>query len=289
SPWPWVVLLALSCCEVLRLARWRGRAFTPNPGSLQSAPEQGLRDVAGDRRIVVELHGVDGPAFGRGAQRRRVAEHLRQWNVCGDHLHSRPRLHVQDLAASGGEVADHVPHERLRSDDFGRHDRLEQDAARLPGALLETDRAGDLERHLVRVHLVVAAVEELHLEVDHGVAREHAALHRLLYALADCGDVLLRDGAALDLVEEFEPAPLRSRADVQPDVAVLTSPAALADVLALGLHFLGDGFAVGDLRLADVGVDLVLAPHAVDDDVEMELAHSGDHSLAVLLIGADAE
>src|SRR5207237_9446380 len=137
---------------------------------------------------------------------------------------------------------------------------------------------------VVRVHRVVAAVEGHDREVDHGVAREHAAGHRLLDALADCGDVVLRDGAALDLLEEFEPAPLRSGADVQPDVAVLTSPAALADVLALGLHFLGDGSAVGDLRLTDVGVDPVLAPHAVHDDVETELAHSVEHRLAGPLI-----
>jgi len=59
-------------------------------------------------------------------------------------------------------------------------------------------------------------------------------------------------------------------------------PAALADVLALRLDLAGDGLAVGDLRLADVGVDLVLAPHAVDDDVQVELAHAGDHGLAGL-------
>src|SRR5439155_24647067 len=102
-------------------------------------------------------------------------------------------------------------------------------------------------------------------------------------------DVLLGDHAALDLVHELEPAAGREGPHPQPDVSVLPASAALADVPALRLHFLRDGLAVGDLRLADVGVDLVLAPHAVDEDVEMELAHSGDHRLAGLLIGADAE
>ena len=35
-----------------------------------------------------------------------------------------------------------------------------------------------------------------------------------------------------------------------------------------------DGFAVSHLRLADVGFDLELAPHAVDDDFEVQLAHA---------------
>ena len=46
---------------------------------------------------------------------------------------------------------------------------------------------------------------------------------------------------------------------------------------------------IGDLRGADIGLDLELAPHAVDDDLEMELAHALDDGLAGFLIGADAE
>src|SRR5690606_41195598 len=42
------------------------------------------------------------------------------------------------------------------------------------------------------------------------------------------------------------------------------------------LHLLrraADGLPVGDLRLADVRLDLELAAHAVDEHVEVELAH----------------
>ncbi|GMA88024.1 hypothetical protein GCM10025868_32740 [Angustibacter aerolatus] len=51
------------------------------------------------------------------------------------------------------------------------------------------------------------------------------------------------------------------------------------------LHDLAtDGLAVGDLGLADVRLDLELAPHAVDEDVEVELAHALDDGLAGLLV-----
>ena len=52
---------------------------------------------------------------------------------------------------------------------------------------------------------------------------------------------------------------------------------------------LGDGLAVGHLRLADGGVDLELAQHAVDQHLEVQLAHAGDDGLAGLLVGADLE
>ena len=49
------------------------------------------------------------------------------------------------------------------------------------------------------------------------------------------------------------------------------------------------GLAVGDLRPADVRVDLELAHQAVDDDLEVQLAHPGDERLPGLLVGRDAE
>jgi hypothetical protein len=42
-------------------------------------------------------------------------------------------------------------------------------------------------------------------------------------------------------------------------------------------------------RLADVGLDLELALHAVHEDLEVELAHAGDDSLAGLRVAPDPE
>ena len=54
----------------------------------------------------------------------------------------------------------------------------------------------------------------------------------------------------------------------------LAAATGLLDVFAFALDLGADGFAVGHLRLADVGFDLELAPHAVDDDFEVQLAHA---------------
>ena len=50
-----------------------------------------------------------------------------------------------------------------------------------------------------------------------------------------------------------------------------------------------DRLLVGDLGLADVRLHLELAHHAVDDDLEVQLAHAGDDRLAGLLVRAHAE
>ena len=50
-----------------------------------------------------------------------------------------------------------------------------------------------------------------------------------------------------------------------------------------------NGLAIGDLRTSDGGLDLELALQAIDDHLEVQLAHAGDHGLAGLLVGAHLE
>src|SRR3546814_16518495 len=72
-------------------------------------------------------------------------------------------------------------------------------------------------------------------------------------------------------------------------MAELALAARLAHELAFGLDRLADRLAVGDLRLADIRLDVELALHAVDEDVQVQLAHAGDDGLAGLFVGMPAE
>ena len=102
-------------------------------------------------------------------------------------------------------------------------------------------------------------------------------------------DVLARDDAAHDLVDELVAAALLVGLELDDGVAVLAAAAGLADEAAVALRGAADRRAVGDLGLADVGGDLELADHAVDEHVEVQLAHARDERLARLLVGLDAE
>src|SRR5205085_2942594 len=142
----------------------------------------------------------------------------------------------------------------------------------------------DLEGDLRGVRVVVLAVDERHLDVDHRVAGLDAGHQRLLDALGDGGDELARHGAALDLRDELE-ALADVRLDVDVDDAELARAAGLLHEAPLDLvGRAADRLAVGDLRAPDVRLDVVLALHAVDEDLEMQLAHAGDLDLAGLLV-----
>src|SRR4029450_8947452 len=72
-------------------------------------------------------------------------------------------------------------------------------------------------------------------------------------------------------------------------VAVLAAAAGLADEPAFALRLPGDRLAIRDLRLSDVRADVELAPHAVRDDLEVELPHSADDRLTRLAVRVDLE
>src|SRR2546425_1998698 len=240
-------------------------------------------DFFGDRGrdlfVAGELHRVGRPALRHRPHLGGVAEHRGQGHVGADHLGGAARFHGHDAAATAVEVADDGAHVLLGRDHLDVHDGLQQDGLGLAAGFLEAHGAGDLEGHLVGVHLVVGAVRQVDLDVHHRVAGQHAGLHRFLDALLHGRHVLARHGAADDLVLEHEAAARLVGLDLDVDVAVLAAAARLAHVLALGLALAADGLAEGHLRLADVGLHAELAQQPVDDDHEMQLAHAVDQRL----------
>lgn len=222
---------------------------------------------------MIEEHRERGATLSEAAQVGGVAEHLGQRHVGGDDLGVAARGHALDLAAARVQAADDVAHVLVRRRGLDAHDRLEDLGAALRHRLADRHGGGDLEGHLRRVDLVVRAVVERDLHVDDREAQERTALHGFLDALLDGRDEVLRHGAADDDVLEDIARTARVRLGLDLDVAVLTATAGLAHELALDVDRTRDGLAVGDLRGADVGVDVELALEAVDDDLEVQLAH----------------
>src|SRR5512132_3025788 len=242
------------------------------------------------RCVMRKLHRVGSAALRLAAHVRRIPEHHRERNLGAQHACVRALAHVEDATASRVEVARHWTHEVLGDHDLDAHHRLDQGDLSLLCTFLEGHRGGDLEGGAGRVDLVVAPEVEANLDVHHRVAGEHAAAHRVFDPLLDRGDELLRDDAADHLVHEDEAGAALGGLHVDAHVAVLAVAARLADEATVDVDdLLLDRLAVGDLRLADVGVDLELALEAVDDDLEVELAHPGDDRLPRLRVGVGAE
>jgi len=220
-----------------------------------------------------------------GPELGRVAEQFGERHQHQDRLHAAAIVDALDAAAARGDVAHHVAHELLRRRDLELHHRLQERRVRLACGLLEPHRPRDLERHLGRVDLVVRPVDERRPHVHHRVTGQHTVVERLLDPLVDRRDVLARDRATRDLVDELVPTAGARGLQIQDHVGELAATAGLADEPRDDLvDLLADRLAVGHLGLADVRVHAELALQTVHQDVQMELTHPRDHRLTGLVV-----
>src|SRR5207302_2151146 len=126
-------------------------------------------------------------------------------------------------------------------------------------------------------------------DVDHFVAGQHAALHRFPDAGFDRLDVLARNYPPDNRVDELEACSRFRRFNPDLRVPVLAAASSLAHELAHPLRCFSNRLSISDLRTANVRVDAELSLQAIDDNLEMKLAHPADDCLACLLIGRNLE
>jgi len=125
----------------------------------------------------------------------------------------------------------------------------------------------------------------MHFEIDDREANQRPRLGSFAQALLDRGNIFLGDVAALDLVEKLEPRTAFARDDVDLDLTELTRTTRLLLVGVGEVNRLREILAISDLWSADIGLDLELTLHAVDEDLEVELAHPLDDGLTRFMVG----
>src|SRR5687768_779931 len=141
-----------------------------------------------------------------------------------------------------------------------------------------------MERPLVRIDLVKRTKNESSFDIDQLVTCKKSATHRVPHTFHRRLNELTRNRASGDLV--FENKTLtRRRFDRKLDVRELSAATGLFFEYLFTRSPNRDRFTIGNLRFTDVCLDAEFAFHAVDDDLKMKFAHSGDDRLARFVIG----
>ena len=248
-----------------------------------------LGDGSGNRLVLLEDHRERAAALCNRTDRVRVTEHFAERDGSLEELDACAVFHALNAAATLVDRAVRGTHILLGNYDFDVHHRLEEFRLSLEEGLLEALAGALDEREFVGVDFVVGTEVNGSLDVDDGEARERTGLESLLDALLDGRNVLGRNYAALDLVDELKALAGFLRFELKADVSVLTATAGLLDVLVLVVDVHLDRLAVSDLRSAYIAVDVEFAFQTVDDNFEVELAHTGDDRLGSFLVESDDE
>ena len=94
---------------------------------------------------------------------------------------------------------------------------------------------------------MIRAVIESRSDIDHGITGQVAARHRLSDPLLYRWDIIARDRAADDFVDEFKTGAMRQRLNFDPGIAKLAVAAGLFFLSALGAGAAANGFFVRHL------------------------------------------
>ena len=165
------------------------------------------------------------------------------------HAQARDRLTQAEIEEEFGDLLFAVVN-LARHLDVDAHDGLEQHRVGDNGGVLERHRTGHLEGHLRGVDLVVRTVEQGRLNIDHRVAGDHAVGDLLLDTLVDRVDVLARNHAAHDIVDELVFATRLQRLQADDHVAQAIEDVQQRSGLLLGQLDQAAGHAVGVAMLA---------------------------------------
>ena len=141
-------------------------------------------------------------------------------------------------------------------------------------AFLKSHRRGDLERHIRRIDVMIGAIVKRRFDIDHWITGEVAARHRFSNPLLHRRDIIPRDRAADDLVDEFKPAAMGQRFDFDPSIAKLAMSAGLFFLPSLGAGAAANGFFIGHLGRFEHHLGAIFAFQFLDDDFNMLLAHA---------------
>ncbi len=131
---------------------------------------------------------------------------------------------------------------------------------------------------------MIRTVVQCNLYIDYGIACKHTGLHSALNTCVNRSDVFLRNSTADDVVYKFV-ALVNIRLNVNLNMTVLTFTAGLTRILRVRGRGLANGFAVSNLRLTNIGFHLKFTKQTVNDNLQMELAHTGDNGLTGFFIG----
>ncbi len=106
----------------------------------------------------------------------------------------------------------------------------------------------EFESQLRRIDIVIGAVIKFDFEIHHWIACEKTFFRRFNQTFLDGRNVVLRDRAAEDAIDELKALAAPKRCDPYPAVAELPMAAGLLLVTALNIGCAANGFAIRNLR-----------------------------------------
>ena len=250
-----------------------------------------LLNVLWNLLIFLEEHRVVTTTLSSGTQVCGVTEHLRQRNICLNHLTTADIFHTFDTATTGVDITDYITHVFFWHGNFNLHDRLKKNWVTLCHSILECHRSGNVECHFRRVDFMVRTIVYISAYTQYWESAKDTGLRSLFNTFANCWDIFLRNSTTNNGRSELEGffCVWIHWCEVNFTMSVLSTTTGLLSILAVYINSLSKCFLISNLRSTYVSLYVEFTQQTVYDDVQMQLTHTGDNGLTSLFVGTNTE
>ena len=231
-----------------------------------------------------KFHRVAGAPLRHRREAGGITQHLRERHLRLDHHTRATRLASADPSAPRTQVPHDVPRILVRRVNLDVHHRLEQRWLRLLHRFLERQRAGDFERHVGAVHVVIFAVVKRGPEIHDGKASEKSAFGRSANALLHRRNPVFRNRSAENVIHEFDARAARRRFHADAAHAELAVSAGLFLVFSFGVGLAANRLAVRHFGRLQRQVHVIALVQFRHDDFDVLLSRPGQQELLGLRI-----
>ncbi|CNH20741.1 Uncharacterised protein [Yersinia massiliensis] len=137
---------------------------------------------------------------------------------------------------------------------------------------------------------MIGTERQCHFHIHHRITGQHTGVGGFKHPFFNCADKLTGDHAAFCCIDKGKAAACFLWFKGEDHMAVLSFTTGLANKFTFHIrHGFAYGFTVGHLWLTDIGFDAKLTLHAVDNDLQMQLTHTGNNGLTGFFVRANSE
>ncbi len=117
------------------------------------------------------------------------------------------------------------------------------------------------------------------LDIHYRISGEYTGLCRLFNTLIDRLNKFLWNDTSLDFIKKFIALADFIRLETDPTMTILTTSTGLANIFPFRFGQNTDGLTIGHLWSPHIHFHFELTLHTIDNDVEMQFAHSRKNGL----------
>ena len=220
-------------------------------------------------------------------------EHVGQRNLGRDGLHVTTFTKVSNKTTTRVDISQNISHIFFRSGDIDLHHGFHKAGLGLSQTFTGGCSSGNFKSHHGRIDIVVSSINQSGFQAQNRVSGNDTSSENRFNTLLHTRNIFLGHISSLNFRDEFEVRGIFIRVflglELNLDTSILTRTSRL--FLVCVVHFGGrsDSLTVGHLGSTNIGFNVELTLHSVNNNFKVEFSHAFNDGLTGFFVTRESE